>query len=260
MNFSIDFVKLVNQFFYIYDKIEKKENLAINDLIQGLREGFPRINQISQSVDIIKLSIADHFLNSTKFFNQINWWYLHSISNDFVIKNCKMGISENEFNDLVINHFKEFKFKRLKSIINKWGTIGLEIELCAITNQILNAHIRGDYYLTVCTMIPIIERLILKTHNNYYDSNMHKVNTAIKRFNSDFESSKIYFSNFLFILEMFYKSGDFNEIGNFNRHKIVHGQTLDFGKEIYSLKLMLAIDEILRFRNFTNSINFGSKK
>jgi len=256
MSQKIDVMSLINQILCTYDEIAKRENLAINDLVAGLRGLFPQFNRLAQSIDEFKESVHEQFMTRTDFFNQRNWWYLHSMSASFGLQYCNDSVLEDEFNELLVEHFKENDFERLKAIINKWPAFGLDKNLFPAVNQIFSAHMRGEYYLSVAAMIPVVERLILLTHNKHYSSAQHKTGKAIKEFGKDFEKNKIYYSNFLFILELFFKSGEFGDLDTFNRHKIIHGQTVEYGRELYSLKLLLAIDEILRFRNLIEVVNF----
>lgn len=258
LEYKGDFFTLLSKVLYTYDEVSQREDLAVYDIVEGLKGMFSGFKKFALAVDDMKNSIHSQMMKSNTFFNERNWWYLHSVNLNFACKACKEDVGEEEFNDLLMDYFRDNDYEELKAIVRKWPSFGLESDLIPPINQVISAHMREEYFLTVATMIPIIEKLLYMTHNNHYELHRKKIGKIVDAFENDFSPDKIYFTNFLFILR-FFKSGEFSEMDDFNRHKITHGQTMDFGKEIYSLKLILAIDEILRFRDLIQTVNFDSE-
>jgi hypothetical protein len=258
MDPRVDLMAFINELFCTYDEIGTKENLAINDLICGLRGYSPKFNKFAQGFDDFVGGMHQQFMKTNEFFNERNWWYLHCVDVKFALRACRAEVDEDSFNQMLVEHFKENEFHQLKKVVGKWSKFGLEKPLYPMINQVISAHMRGEYYLTVAAMIPVIEHLLIETHNDYYGTDNHKLNSVKKEIMKDFQDDKIYYANFLFMLKMVYKDGDFNELDDFNRHKIVHGKTLEYGKEIYSLKLLLAIDEMIRFRYLIQTVKMNS--
>ena len=251
-----DLMAILNKIFCGYDEIVSRDNLAINDLLVGLKGMSPKFNKLANTIDGYKNNIHDQFMKSNDFFNKRNWWYLHSIDIRLAFKIVKEDITEDEFNQYILDYFRDDDQQKLKDIINMWPSFRIEDQLAPIIRQIVSAHFRGEYFLSVATIIPIIERVIRLIHNDKYDNLKTKANPILKDLKQDFSDEKMYYCNFIFIINMFFENGEIENLDGHNRHKIIHGHALDYGKEINSLKFILALDEVLRFGDLIRDVNF----
>lgn len=102
MDPRFDLMALLNKLFCTYDEIATRDNLAINDLIAGMKGISPKFKNFANTVDSVKRNIHAQFMISNEFFNSRNWWYLHSIDLELVTKIVRENIEEDEFNEHIL--------------------------------------------------------------------------------------------------------------------------------------------------------------
>jgi hypothetical protein len=146
-------------------------------------------------------------------------------------------------NKFVLDFFKVDNFRLMTTMTDSWMNIPYLEKRRHVLHDALDAHKRGQFSLTVPSLLPFAEGLsseILSKGLTYKGNAVTALAIYVK--DTDKETWGQVFSDV--VCETFYKSYKFGEqdAPYLNRHGILHGRTSDYASEANSLRVFLFLD------------------
>lgn len=218
----------------------------------------PYTEQIKQYKKTLKKSISPAFQELIESFDKIpvniqnailslanKGWYLYIDPNmpPSRFQEIIQAIVDEEFTDDILIQYFEKQFKEIEeSIITKFP------DRKHIIVQALEAHIRGEYYLSIPVLLAQTDGICKdKTCQYFFISNNGKpeiatyVETTIAT--DAFKAALLnpFVQKMPINMNRNEREKDFNEL---NRHMVLHGESLDYGTKENSLKALSLINYV----------------
>lgn len=198
----------------------------------------------------IRTNISDSFERKSKTMLQFGWWFIGSISIDiinYIYKN-KDTLSEQDVNKIINDYYTLNNFYELDKIVNKWSeSLCFKVWMQKVDDAI-SAHKHEKYSLSIPIWAMMLEGIIRDFMRTIYGISSFRFGPLYNSFKEKVEELDAFLINHVFYcMDSFYISFDPNkpdETDDFNRHKILHGLAQGYDLPIYSLKLILYLDEI----------------
>lgn len=237
----VDSVRPMQQFLTNY-------GLAINEIVNNLnKSGF--FTYVSK-----KLA---HDNDAIEAFISAGWPIAPSMSVDIqkrVIELHQRG--SNQMSNAIIGYYHKNDFLVLDQMVDGWNDNPLFATRMKILNSARNAHKRGEYELSVPTLLKQIEGLIREIANSknlpYQRAMKDAYNDVVGDPNNHNLGKWATATALIEVLnEVIYKRSEFpDEIKKAHtsrkvtRHSVLHGIAINYDRPIYSLKAMVTLDAI----------------
>ena len=145
-------------------------------------------------------------------------------------------------------YLQYFNNENIKDMSNEWFETDIVKKRKDIINQAINAHIQGNYYLSIPIVFSQIEGMIANVFNHKGQMSGGKYLEHIKQLldskeNYSFDSLiSTFYSNIILVT-----FGHNEPIKSFlSRHAIMHGGDTEYGTEINSIKALALFDYIIK--------------
>jgi hypothetical protein len=227
---------------------------------------------------LLKLSSPDaeatHFLfkedrELAEVLSRYEWWVLErdingSIQRD-ILRLGREG-TRKEIDEYLCALFREDNHARLEKKVVAWLKTAYLAEHRQIIAQCLAAHKEGKFFLSVATLLPLVNGLTRRFRRETFGTQPQKSSTGAPRRRKAVEVALLaeYYQShepplwgqplFEAIKSKFYGDYGFGSgpaPTSLNRHGILHGEILDYGTEVNSLKVFLLLDT---FQHFCKSV------
>ena len=202
-----------------------------------------------------------------KSFKDYQWFITPSVPGDLIYEAFKLCCDDdnkrNEINQLYYNHFSSNNFLELEKMTEHWKSTGVLkvtrtkiIDSCVNVLKTKDETIKPPYLVvpTLMTQIDGIEQELMKKNQltpfrgNWRDKDDKTVTRA--DFYADENGGLILSSAKSILLEVLYQNAypgcSLNSPINFNRHKIAHGELLNYGTKYNVIRSFLILDFLIR--------------
>ena len=265
-----------------------KSVVSFGGFLRASAQGFFRVcGAISEAYDslpleqkhrtkkaLLKLSQADvktaqvflkDDLELAEILAQHEWWVLErdingSIQRD-ILRLGREG-ARKEIDEYLCEMFRRDNHARLEKKIEAWSKTPYLSERRGIIEQCFAAHREGKFYLSVATLMPLLNGLTRRFRRDVFGSQPQKTLAGAPRRRKTIEVTLLaeYYQSrepslwgqplFAAINGKFYGDYRFGSgiaPTSLNRHGILHGEILDYGTEVNSLKVFLLLDTFQHF-------------
>jgi len=143
-------------------------------------------------------------------------------------------------------HYEEHRHRRLRKMVDGW-TDEAYVPRRAIVRQALDAHRRGAYLVSIPGLLPLIEGIAVEVFNP--TSSLRNPVTLLRAgMPQRGMFGRVVTDAMLDTLTVLWRSSTFTNINRLsrglNRHHVLHGVTVRYGTEAYSLRAFLALDHL----------------
>ena len=207
--------------------------------------------------DLATLSkrFKENNLAANSVFTEAGWWFAPSLAKEVDYNQVVEAIEEyknnkNSIFNLIQTLFSEDDFEYLKSIVRDWFANKYFAPRRKIIEQAINAHIRGDYGVSIPTLISQAEGIAeayCKANSIPYKRSDGK-DKIIKSLKNNKKFSEIRNENLFLIYSEEKMFLDTNKLdleqnkSQLNRHAILHGLSYSYDTEENSYRCILLLD------------------
>jgi hypothetical protein len=204
-------------------------------------------------------------LELAEVLSRHEWWVLErdingSIQRD-ILRLGREG-TRKEIDEYLCEMFRRDNHARLERKVAAWFKTPYLAEHTEIVAQCLAAHKEGKFCLSVATLLPLVNGLTRRFRRETLGSRPQKSSAGAPHRRNAVEVALLaeYYQNhepplwgqplFEAIKSKFYGPYSFGSgtaPTSLNRHGILHGEILDYGTEVNSLKVFLLLDTIQHF-------------
>lgn len=238
-------------------------NIDMEELSNKFYSIIQNIDFDSLSERYIKFTELDSRLNH--ILNEYQWFVLPEMPLDFifdVVESSKMPNSREKINHLFFDYFSGNDFENLKELVEKWDSSGkLKPGRLKIIKDCLkavlvaeNGHVPSTLIVpTLVAQIDGIQREILLKNAFEITRGRFQYNGDVSSMNQNDAWNHIYHPNDLFslmindaILDILFANAMPGEPIKtpitFSRHKIMHGEHLNYGTKSNTIRTFIIID------------------
>ena len=241
--FGAELNKILN--FTHHDKLFNFANVQ-QDIIGNIRPFLLETQQIL----FARKNISDNLNKKAKTMLQFGWWFISSLPIEiinYIYKN-KETLKQKDVDKIISDYYKSDECRELEEIINGWNELEYFNKWEKKVNDAFYAHKLEMYSLSVPVWALMIEGIIRDFMRGNYDVTAFKFGILYDNFKEKAKELDGFIVSYAFnCMDSFYVR--FNPekpdgVHDFSRHKIFHGQAVNYDTEINSLKLMLYLDEL----------------
>lgn len=208
-----------------------------------------------QSINIERLAIKEELRKRAEILGQFGWWYISDISEEVIDKIMEESeyLSDNDVNEIICNLFRDNNFNNLDKMLDTWGEISFLKKKYVLLEEAIYAHKNGKYTSSIQSLITNGEGIIrdfVRETCGFTRRGWGPVYDKFKNMVKELEEFLYgYLMNFIDYLYMNFDPEYPEQTNDFNRHKIMHGESINHGTEVNSLKTILYINEIYHIIN-----------
>jgi len=244
----------------------KPSEKDVTTFIQSSQQFFETVTKHIQIAykSIEKTVIAFHNLN--KILIKYNWFYSFSIPQDCyqeIIRAYNKGEDvENKINSIFVNYFTKDDYSALNEMVKEWNTNPLFKPRMGIINDCVQTLKLGKpgynpSNVIVPALIAQIDGIItdfIEKKGFNFDKTKKKwispegeefsVKKAFKSIKTDLDSITEYPNTILLnvLFQSAFHGDDLKVLPSFSRHKIMHGESIDYGKIENVIRIFLILD------------------
>jgi hypothetical protein len=182
-----------------------------------------------------------------------DWWYLKEISWDIWDYMFNSELTREDIDTTIIKTFNNNNYELLdRMIISLKSNSQYKMRKHIIDSSVW-AYKQGRHELVIPTIITLYEGVMYEFYSKtelYKEIDNRRKQFALgnivgKTIETLEDVLDLIDSSFLISLEKFFESGDFDSLPDFNRHKILHGRTINYYTEVNSLKSIVLLVYIM---------------
>lgn len=203
-----------------------------------------------QSIRLEKLAVKEDLKKRAETLRRFGWWYISDISEGIIdqIKEEAEYLNENEVNEIICDFFKKDNFYKLNMMLDTWSEIPFLRRKYVLLEEAIYAHKNEKYASAIQNLITNGEGIIRDFVRETCDLACKSWRPIYKKFKNMVEELEEflykYIINFIDYLYLNFDPEYPEKTDDFNRHKIMHGESISHGTEENSLKTILYINEI----------------
>ncbi|RBP35719.1 hypothetical protein [Garciella nitratireducens] len=241
--FGAELNKILN--FKYYDKLFNFANVQ-QDIINKMRPFLLDIQQIL----FARKNIKDNINKKAETMLRFGWWFISSLPIEimnYIYKN-KETLKNKDVDKIISDYYKYDECRELEEIIKEWNELEYFNKWEKKIKDAFYAHKLEMYSLSVPVWALMIEGIIRDFMSENYDVTAFKFGFLYNDFKEKAKELDGFIVSYAFnCMDSFYVRFNPEKPGrvhDFSRHKIFHGQAINYDTEINSLKLMLYLDEL----------------
>lgn len=204
----------------------------------------------TQKILLARKNIGDNLNKKAKNMLRFGWWFITSLSIEIIngIYANKETLKQQDVDEIICDYYKSDDYKELQGLISEWNELEYFNKWAKKIKDAFYAHKLGMYSLSVPVWALMIEGVIRDFMRDVYGVTAFKFSNLYINFKEKAKEVDGFIVNYTFnCMDSFYVR--FNPekpdgVHDFSRHKIFHGQAINYDSEINSLKLMLYLDEL----------------
>lgn len=213
---------------------------------QNIARTFPPNLYTTLSKLVIKPEVINERINQHALFCYYFGWpplmHIPIITNtvEDMLENCSEEEAKQLFNDAIL---KAYNKDVLNQVLEGWKECDFLKDRMPILGSVIEAHQQEQYWLTVPTILPQLEGLLYvarKTGSSNVKKEFHEL-LQNDKFRKSNEIVRIYLTDRVY---KSYKRGD-NLPFDLSRNAILHGDHLNYGNSVISLKAILLFDYLV---------------
>lgn len=208
-----------------------------------------------QSIRIERLVVKEELKKRAETLGKFGWWYISDISEEIIeqIVEESEHLNNHEVNQIICNYFKEDNFYNLDMMIDTWSEVSFLSKKHGLLEEAIYSHKHGKYASAIQNLITNAEGIIRDFVRETCGLASKPWGPVYNRFKDMIEELEEflykYIINFIDYLYLNFDPKYPEKTDDFNRHKIAHGESINHGTEVNSLKTILYINEIYHILN-----------
>lgn len=270
----------------ICSKIEKAST-RLNTLQSSIEESLAKIDislsALEEEFKEFDINILEYRKNIHPLLLEQKWFFTESIDFElwhYITNNTNQQSDPKSFlNETFVNYYSSYDFENLDDLVDGWyfsPLVNKRLHILKECVSALKAHkltgsnIKNPHYLVIPTLIAQIDGLmtdyLMEKNTKFANSKIKKSSERDKEFEDILtEYIKLRYSEDNFLLEecntakeillytLFHSAKTREELDKqevpFNRHKIMHGEWIDYGNIETTIKLFLILDFLVTSTN-----------
>lgn len=228
----------------VASQIQKQLSTIYNpDFIQAIQKLLPPPEVIENLKKVQTTIKAGEILNS------LGWWIFPDMTCDDFEKFIKW---HEENDDGMIQEVLISYYDNVEGIIEDWENNPVLKKRVHILEDVIWAHNQGKYTLSIPSILPQIEGIIIEGTEEKGYVKQNKIPELAEKLITQGDSHDFRHYFFLTIIESLIKANFEwgNPEENFGRSPVLHGFFTNYDNREYSLKLILLFDYIQKFLSF----------
>ena len=216
-----------------------------------------------QTLFVSNANINESLKKKAKTMLQFGWWFIGSLSIEkinYIYRNRETLLQE-DVDKIVCDFYKDNDYKELEEIIREWYGLEYFCKWGSKIDDAFYAHKLGKYSLCIPIWTFMIEGVIRDFLRDTYGISAKKFSYLYNNFKEKAKELDNFIVNYAFnCIDSFYvrfNPEEPDEVQDFSRHKIFHGQALNYDNEINSLRLILYLDELFYMISSLKSLNIA---
>lgn len=216
-----------------------------------------------QTVLVSSANINESLKKKAKTMLQFGWWFIGSLPIDKInyIHRNRETLLQEDVDKIICNYYKANDYKELEEIIKEWHGLEYFCKWGSKIDDAFYAHKSGKYSLSVPVWAFMLEGIIRDFLRDAYGISEKRFSFLYNNFKEKAKELDNFIVNYAFnCIDSFYvrfNPEEPDEVQDFSRHKIFHGQALNYDNEINSLKLILYLDELFYMISSLMSLNIA---
>lgn len=216
-----------------------------------------------QTVLISRANIKESLKKKAKTMLQFGWWFIGSLPIEQInyIHRNRETLLQEDVDKMICDYYKASDYKELEGIIREWDELEYFCKWGSKIDDAFYAHKLGKYSLCIPIWTFMIEGVIRDFLRDTYGISAKKFSYLYNNFKEKAKELDNFIVNYAFnCIDSFYvrfNPEEPDEVQDFSRHKIFHGQALNYDNEINSLKLILYLDELFYMISSLKSLNIA---
>lgn len=216
-----------------------------------------------QTVLISRANIKESLKKKAKTMLQFGWWFIGSLPIEQInyIHRNRETLLQEDVDKIVCDYYKASDYKELEGIIREWDELEYFCKWGSKIDDAFYAHKSGKYSLSVPVWAFMLEGIIRDFLRDAYGISEKRFSFLYNNFKEKAKELDNFIVNYAFnCIDSFYvrfNPEEPDEVQDFSRHKIFHGQALNYDNEINSLKLILYLDELFYMISSLKSLNIA---
>ena len=216
-----------------------------------------------QTVLISRANIKESLKKKAKTMLQFGWWFIGSLPIEQInyIHRNRETLLQEDVDKMICDYYKASDYKELEGIIREWDELEYFCKWGSKIDDAFYAHKLGKYSLCIPIWTFMIEGVIRDFLRDTYGISAKKFSYLYNNFKEKAKELDNFIVNYAFnCIDLFYvrfNPEEPDEVQDFSRHKIFHGQALNYDNEINSLKLILYLDELFYMISSLKSLNIA---
>lgn len=216
-----------------------------------------------QSVLTARANVKESLKKKAQTMLQFGWWFIGSLPIDKInyIHRNRETLLQEDVDKMICDYYKDSDYKELEGIIREWHELEYFYKWKDKTNDAFAAHKLGKYSLSVPVWAFMLEGIIRDFMKDTYGVSAYNFSPLYDNFKEKAKELDSIIVNYAFTcIDSFYirfNPAEPDEVQDFSRHKIFHGQALNYDNEINSLKLILYLDELFYMISSLKTLNIA---
>jgi vacuolar-type H+-ATPase subunit E/Vma4 len=216
-----------------------------------------------QTVLISRANIKESLKKKAKTMLQFGWWFIGSLPIEKInyIHRNRETLLQEDVDKMICDYYKASDYKELEGIIREWDELEYFCKWGSKIDDAFYAHKSGKYSLSVPVWAFMLEGIIRDFLRDAYGISEKRFSFLYNNFKEKAKELDNFIVNYAFnCIDSFYvrfNPEEPDEVQDFSRHKIFHGQALNYDNEINSLKLILYLDELFYMISSLKSLNIA---
>ncbi|WP_313755968.1 hypothetical protein [Tissierella sp.] len=157
---------------------------------------------------------------------------------------------EDELEVMINDYYtKKYNIEAIDYFLNNWEKSKTLKKRIPILKQAINAHKKGDYFLSTCIFISQLEGVIADSENHIGNMGGTKIRGYLEKRVTETETYSFGYAYKNFFNERLYCSFEHGKSmqSPIGRHAILHGADTEYGTEVNSLKVILIFDNLFYY-------------
>ncbi|MEN2775223.1 hypothetical protein ABCY62_09275 [Acetivibrio clariflavus] len=216
-----------------------------------------------QTLFVSNANINESLKKKAKTMLQFGWWFIGSLPIEQInyIHRNRETLLQEDVDKMICDYYKASDYKELEGIIREWDELEYFCKWGSKIDDAFYAHKSGKYSLSVPVWAFMLEGIIRDFLRDAYGISEKRFSFLYNNFKEKAKELDNFIVNYAFnCIDSFYvrfNPEEPDEVQDFSRHKIFHGQALNYDNEINSLKLILYLDELFYMISSLISLNIA---
>jgi hypothetical protein len=254
----------------ILQKIAIPQTIFFQSWFQSNPSIFDTFVKVTQKAQLSLKRFRTTIDSLNKILKDYNWFYSFSLPDEcygeiIEIQNAGVDV-ESKINQVFINHFSQNNFSTLETMVKEWNDNSIFRPRMEIINDCVLTlkNIKPGYNPSNVVLPALIAQIdgilmdFIEKHGFKFHKKIQKkrnkwqspsgeildLNEAYKSIDTDFEMISEC-SNFLLLNVLFqtaYHGDELKNLPTFSRHKIMHGESIEYGKMENVIRALLILD------------------
>ncbi|NMB97456.1 MAG: hypothetical protein GYA02_12745 [Clostridiaceae bacterium] len=228
----------------------------INELQQNLINNITPFILSAQKTLIARKNINNNLTNRAKIMFRYEWWLIDSLPISIInyIYDNGDDLTKQDVDDIICEYYKNNEYSGLERILKSWNELPYYATRRKQIRDAFYAHKLGLYSLSIPVLGMMLEGVIRDFMSDTYSLTHYKFSPLYNGFKKKAKELDEFILKYTFnCIDLFYiryNPQNPDEVDDFSRHKMFHGQAINYDSEVNSLKLILYLDELFQIESY----------